>query len=277
MGDSSTFGDVPQNMDIVAVYTDGSFGVPGSGQLEKRYPHNKFGHCWIDVNGSHPEADVRDWETGDKAGSLEKWVADHNRIHGKKNAVVYCNVSTIPEVRKLTGAKVLGKDYFLFVATLDGTEHRGLGVIACQNKGAMQTGGHYDSSKVYVDSFWKKTGTPSPHPQPLPKRKPNCRPFQTAIRTTADGLWGPATNKNAGAMIHAASHEFPYGVEFAQRVVGTTRDGHWGPDSDNQLRNTITASQTALRTMGFNPGQSDGIWGPKTQAAYTAARKACQI
>lgn len=274
MGDSSTFGDVPKNLDIIAVYDDGSFGVPGKGQFEARYPHNQFGHCWIDVNGSHPEADVRDWETGDKAGSLEDWVKQHNRIHGRKNAVVYCNKSTIPEVRQLTGSQVLGKDYFLFVATLDGTVYRAFGVIACQNKGARQTGGHYDSSEVFDDRFWQKTATV--HANPTPIKRPDCRPFQRAIRVKADNIWGPITNKAAGAMIHATENEFPYGVMFAQRVVGTKRDGIWGNDSRAQLQNTITVAQNAIRTMGFKPGASDGIWGPKTNAAYILAKIACK-
>jgi hypothetical protein len=277
MGDSSTFGDVPKrNIDIVAVYDDGKFGVPLPGQLELMYPHEQFGHCWIDVNGSHPEADVRDWETGDKGGSLEQWVIDHNRIHGQKNAVVYCNVSTIPEVRKLTGAQILAKDYFLFIATLDGTEYRRTGVIACQNKGQKQTGGHYDSSKVYDDRFWKKTGQAAPHPNPTPHRRPNCKPFQKALRIKADDIWGPETNKAAGALIHATENEFPYGINFAQKVVGTARDGMWGNDSRAQLRNTVTVAQNAIRGMGFKPGASDGIWGPKTNAAYILAKAACK-
>lgn len=281
MGDSSTFGDVPRrDMDIIAVYVDGMYGVPGNGEFEKHYPHDQFGHCWIDVNGSHPEADVRDWETGDKAGSLEKWVADHNKIHGKNNAVIYCNVSTIPEVRRLTGGQILGTHYFLFIATLDGSKYRARGVIACQNKGAMQTGGHYDSSEVYDDRFWRKTGTDQPKPKPpapRPGHKPDCRPFQEAVHAVADNQWGPNTDKSAGALIHANSHEFPYGVNFAQRVVGTNRDGQWGPQSESMLRHTITTVQKALSKMNFHPGAADGVWGPKTEAAYTSARRACHI
>jgi hypothetical protein len=278
MGDSSTFGDVPrQDVDIVAVYIDGRFGVPGEGKLEQLYPHSRYGHCWIDVNGTHPEADVRDWETGDKSGSLEQWVINHNKAHGKNNAVIYCNRATIPEVRRLTGNQILGKQYFLFIATLDGTEYRAHGVIACQNKGEMQTGGHYDSSRVYDDRFWQKTGKDKPKPPPPNKsgHKPNCRPFQRAVHVKDDGVWGPVTNKAAGALIHAISDEFPYGVQFAQRVVGTERDGAWGPKSKAQLRNTITTVQKALSQMGFHPGVADGIWGPKTEDAYNKAKKAC--
>lgn len=280
MGDSSTFGDVPRNLDIIAVYDDGKFGVPAPGELEKHYPHAQFGHCWIDVNGSHPEADVRDWETGDKAGSLEQWVVDHNKLKGKNDAVIYCNKSTIPEVRRLTGGQILGKHYFLFIATLDGTKYRAYGVIACQDKGAVQTGGHYDQSEVYDDRFWRKTGTDAPKPTPPPNKpghKPNCEPFQRAVRVTADNQWGPNTDKAAGALIHAISHEFPYGVNFAQRVVGTNRDGQWGSQSEKMLRDTITTVQKALSKMGFKPGSADGIWGPKTEEAYSTAKKACHI
>lgn len=279
MGDSSTFGDVPRDFDIVAVYIDGSFGVPGDGQLERLYPHDKFGHCWIDVNGTHPEADVRDWETGDKSGSLEQWIVNHNKIHGKNNAVIYCNRATIPEVRRMTGNQILGQQYFLFIATLDGTQYKAHGVIACQDKGAQQTGGHYDHSVVYDNRFWQKTGKSNPRPTPPPNHtgKLNCRPLQRALHVKDDGIWGPVTMKAAGALIHAISDEFPYGVQFAQRVVGTERDGQWGPKSKAQLRNTITAVQKAFSQMGVKPGPgaADGIWGPKTEEAYKAAKNAC--
>lgn len=283
MGDSTTVGDVPHNVDIVAFYDDGHLGVPSPGQANALYPHEKFGHCWIDVNGSRPDSDVRDWETGDKAGSLEQWVIEHNKIKGKKDAVVYCNRATIPEVRNLTGSQILGKDYYLFIATLDGEVYRAPGVIACQDKGEKQTGRHYDSTQVFDDRFWQKLApppqpVPDPGPTPKPTTKPNCKPFQNALHVPViDGLWGPVTDKHAGALIHASSHEFPYSVQFAQRVVGTNRDGQWGPQSEQMLRHTISAVQNALRGMGFKPGITDGIWGPKTDAAYKAARQVCHI
>jgi hypothetical protein len=280
MGDSSTFGDVPRSVDIIAAYVDGKFGVPGDGQLEKHYPHAQYGHCWIDVNGTRPDANVRDWETGDKSGSLEKWVADHNKHSGKHDAVIYCNRATIPEVRRLTGGQILGTHYFLFIATLDGTEYHAHGVVACQDKGPNFTGGHYDTSKVYDNRFWRKTGSDTPKPTPPPNKpghKPNCKPFQEAVHVTADNAWGPNTDKAAGALIHALAEEFPYGVNFAQRVVGTNRDGMWGPKSKDMLRHTVTTVQKALSKMGFHPGAADGVWGPKTEKAYEAAKKACHI
>ena len=194
----------------------------------------RYGHVFIDVNGSRPDVQVRDWETGDKSGSLEQWVIDHNEASGKKDAVVYCNRSTIPEVRSLTGSQVLGQDYFLWVSTLDGTVYTGEGVIACQNKGESLTGGHWDSSVVFNTTWWQadapKTVVAAPTTDDI-RAIPNCEVFQNAVRTTADGLWGTETDKHAQAVISATKTSFPFGVLFVQTIVVTTADGIWGPKS----------------------------------------------
>lgn len=155
-GDSTTLTDIPLSVDVAITYANGTYAV-NHAALEARFPHARYGWALIDVNGTAPGAQVRDWETGDKAGSLEQWVIDHNKAAGRKDAVVYCNRSTIPEVRQLTGSQVLGRDYFLWVATLDGSEFTPAmlpGVIACQRDGQAQTGGHWDRSVVYDSSFW---------------------------------------------------------------------------------------------------------------------------
>jgi hypothetical protein len=277
MGDSTTLGDIPKSVDIVCTYVDGHEGVVPLALLEELFPSSKYFHVFIDVNGSRPDVHVRDWETGDKAGSLEQWVIDHNKHTGKKDAVVYCNRSTIPEVRRLTKSQILGKDYFLWVATGDGTVVQGEGVIACQDKWAKQTGGHWDSSVVFDDNFWDIPKTPSPPKPPTSPKKPNCTEFQRAIRATVDNMWGPLTDEHAEAIIEATNKRFPHGVTFAQVVVGTRADGAWGPNSKRSLKDTTAHAQRALHDMGFNPGTIDGIWGPKTSVAYAAARKACHI
>lgn len=282
MGDSSTFGDVPNHVDIVAAYINGHFGVATKAQLEAKYPSSRYGHVLIDVFGSRPDAHARDWENGDKGGNLRNWVGNHNDFSGVKDAVIYANRSTIPEVRRLTGDQVLNKDYFLWVATGDGDIVKGPGIIACQDKWSGLTKGHWDSSVVFDDNFWKAVGVPSPPPTPTPPpvpapNHPNCQGFQRAIRTTVDGLWGADTDKNADAIIKATVGDFPYGRVFAQKVVGTRADGTWGPNSKRSLKDTIAHSQRALETMGFELGTIDGVWGRKTNAAYQAARKACHI
>ena len=172
-GDSTNMQAIPLSVNIVCVYDDGSLGVVTQAALDARFPHSKYGQVWIDVNGSRPAAQVRDWETGDKAGSLEQWVKDHNAASGRKDAVVYCNRSTIPEVRQLTGTQVLGQDYWLWIATLDGTifgpaqyPH----VMACQVKGAALTGGDWDMSLVFDASFWLPVAPPPPGPSALKVR-----------------------------------------------------------------------------------------------------------
>jgi len=148
----------PAYVDIALAYTDGHLGVETQAQMEARFPHAKYGWCFVDVTGADPAAQVRDWEAGDKSGSLEQWVTDHNKASGKRDAVVYCNRDTIPEVRRLTGTQVLGTDYFLFVATLDGTlfgpaqyPH----VVANQVLGSRQTGGNWDLSLVFDGTLWR--------------------------------------------------------------------------------------------------------------------------
>jgi hypothetical protein len=205
MGDSTTFTDIPMGVSIVAYYVSGHLGVVTPAEVEARFPNSKYGHVSIDVNGSRPDADVRDWETGDKSGSLEQWVIDHNKSAGRKSAVVYCNRSTIAEVRQLTGSQILNKDYWLWVTTLDGTKFTGVGVIACQDKGESLTGGHWDESVVYDNSFWKAVGTPA-EPKPATPN-PVVIAIQSAITTVqknlktlgfdpngADGIWGPDTS-----------------------------------------------------------------------------------
>jgi hypothetical protein len=147
----------PQWIDIALAYIDGHLGVEDAQQMEARFPHERYGWCFVDVTGAEPQAQVRDWETGDKGGSLEQWVIDHNKASGRKDAVVYCDRSTIPEVRQLTGSQVLGVDYFLFIASLDGTlfgpaqyPH----VVANQVMSSRQTGGSYDLSIVFDASLW---------------------------------------------------------------------------------------------------------------------------
>src|SRR5687768_13058268 len=55
------------------------------------------------------------------------------------------------------------------------------------------------------------------------KSRPNCKPFQRAVRTETDNGWGVKTDQHARALIEASDfggNEFPFGVKFAQWVVG---------------------------------------------------------
>lgn len=167
MRDSTNPNFIPYaGTDIAAGYIDGPFA--DETQLRRRFPH--IPTILIDVNGSQPAAHVRDWETGDKAGNLSTWVAEHNDATGVKDAVVYCNRSTIQEVRNLTGSHILGKDYFLWIATLDGTlftPQMYPGVLACQDKGSPPNPG-YDESVVWPTAPVAWTGYKKPIPEHSP-------------------------------------------------------------------------------------------------------------
>lgn len=163
MRDSTTPNAIPlAGTDIAAGYINGNYANMTA--LAARFPH--VPRVSIDVLGTAPQAAVRDWETGDKSGSLEQWCIDHNKASGKKDAVVYCNRSTLPEVRQLTGSQILAVDYWLWIATLDSTivtPQIYPGTIACQDKGSNQLHANYDESVVFAN--WWMPGTPPPSVQ----------------------------------------------------------------------------------------------------------------
>ena len=162
--------------------------------------------------------------------------------------------------------------------------------IAAREKGIA---GHIDVNDVYHASTHWDPGPNFPwthflsrvyahlgsFPPPSPG-KPDCVMFQKAVRVTADNQWGRATDKHAAALIAATNfggNRFPYGIDFAQKVVGTKIDGLWGVVSKACLKSTVAHVQNALTSMSFRPGTADGLWGDKTNEAYLAARKACHI
>jgi hypothetical protein len=195
MRDSTNAAHIPiAGTDIACGYINGSSVPPTWDAVLARFPG--IPKVAIDVFGNAPGAQARDWETGDKGGDLEQWVKDHNQLSGAKDAVIYCNRDTIAEVRRLTGSQVLNRDYYLWVATLDGTIYgpdQLAGVIACQDKGSQQTGHDYDESVVWPNAaIWWSDGVISNPPQPRPAPKPlygaprnlAVQPGDTTVRVT---------------------------------------------------------------------------------------------
>lgn len=91
---------------------------------------------------------------------------------------------------------------------------------------------------------------------------------QAAVHLTADGKWGPNTDKAVTAVRGIAyQRKFVESVKYVQMRVGTKADGVWGTKSKQALDRTVRLLQAA---WGTTP---DGDWGPKTQAAYAAVRK----
>lgn len=181
MGDSTTLSDVPLTVNVVATYINGHIGVSTPAQLEARFPHAKYGHVWIDVTGANANtADVLDVETGDATPAIANlWLQSWRVLKRTTFPVIYCNRSNQAAVVAAcaSGGSILGKHYGLWIATLDGTQVSGNGIVACQWKGAKQTGANYDESLVYDSSIWLPVA-PAPVPAPTPVPKPAPGPTQ---------------------------------------------------------------------------------------------------
>lgn len=171
-GDSTTVADIPLDVDIAAVYFDGSYATTII-NAESRFPGDKYGLALIDVTGQHPlETSVLDVENGDATPAMAASWIDTRRRHGDETlAVIYCNRSTVDAVDAACSADGFkrGVHYGLWIATLDGTEvehHEGDGIVACQRDSATQTGGHWDRSLVYDDNIWRPATPPAPPAPP---------------------------------------------------------------------------------------------------------------
>lgn len=136
----------------------------------------------------------------------------------------------------------------------------------------------YFLSRVHAKVAELRGGPVAPS-VPASTVRPNCARLQAAVRAAADNYWGPVTDKHFDALRAASNlggNKFPYGVPFAQRVVGAIQDGYWGPRSRAAHDATVKNVQTILKSMGYYRGNLDGIWGPMTDAAYGSARAACR-
>jgi hypothetical protein len=161
MRDSTKAADVPNvGTDIAAGYVNGTFAWTTA-----EFNHFPV-HATIDVNGTHIEADILDVEAGDASvATAVHWVKTkhiaHPHIHYPP--IIYCNRATLmPLFNAMVAAGLhVGKDFRLWIATLDGTKTVAdmTGVTAVQYAGQLQTKHHYDESIVY-DNAWKTKSPP---------------------------------------------------------------------------------------------------------------------
>lgn len=96
---------------------------------------------------------------------------------------------------------------------------------------------------------------------------------QRAIHAERDNLAGRETKTRLYALREASRYggnDFPYGVEFAQDVVGTKVDNAWGPNSRSAHDTTTEDVQAVWSKFGLYDGELDGVWGPKMEAAWKA-------
>jgi hypothetical protein len=170
MFDGVTLGNIPATgCQMVAYYINGKYAVKSVAEVEARFPVKTHSLVPIDVLGTRANfARVADVESGDiQASDLEAWITEWNATnpayHTGGRPVPYCDRSTIPDVRIGTGKYVLGRDYYLWVSTLDnslfpdggseilnGETYTTREVVACQYKTVDNL---YDVSSVYSDQW----------------------------------------------------------------------------------------------------------------------------
>jgi hypothetical protein len=163
MRDSTVAGNIPaKGTDLGAGYVNGRFAW--SAADFSRFPI----HATIDVLGIAPHADVLDVEIGDATvPTAVVWAHAHNNLKPEYPAIIYCNRSTLTPLfnAMLASGFRIGRDFRLWVATLDGTKKLPdmTGVTAVQYAGQAQTHAHYDESIVY-DNNWHAPALPSSGP-----------------------------------------------------------------------------------------------------------------
>jgi hypothetical protein len=159
MYDSTNPAGIPDVVEMVAGYINGSFNWAARVGAFDKWP--KAAHVRIDVTGANPaSAGVLDVETGDATPAhAPQWIRDRTSIGMRP--VIYCNRSTMPLVLQATGDLIHGKDYWFWIATLDGTKTLPdmTGVIAVQFADSKMTGFDADESIVYDDTW---------HAEPVP-------------------------------------------------------------------------------------------------------------
>ncbi len=156
MYDGVTLGSIPAHgSQMIAYYLNGHYAVPSVAHVEAMFPGKVL--VPIDVTGGRANyARVLDVETGDASpATAAQWVQSFKLVnpsypHGGR-PVIYCNLSTLAAVTLEMHAAGLyaGRDFYLWIATQDGTEFQGPGVVACQT---WDRGG-YDESVVYSDQW----------------------------------------------------------------------------------------------------------------------------
>lgn len=164
MYDSVNANNIPTDIPLVAGYVNGQFQWPQS--WWDRFPGH-YRHVGIDVFGTAPTiASVLDVEQFDATPQISvEWVKARNATKPEYPPVLYVNRSNLDTVVSLNSkaGHVLGRDYMVWVATLDGTKElpNMHGVVAVQYHDA----GGYDQSVVYDDA-WHAAPAPVKPPTP---------------------------------------------------------------------------------------------------------------
>jgi len=112
-----------------------------------------------------------------------------------------------------------------------------------------------------------------PLPKPIEITTADIKAMQRAVHATADGKWGPDTDKRTIAVREASAwghRQFPWGYEAVQQAMGRTPSGMWGPKDLAAHDETVKDMQ---RVLGVTV---DGIWGQNTESRFQRFRAAAR-
>jgi hypothetical protein len=152
MYDATNIASIPlTGAEMIGCYADGTYeNVTAAAQ---RFPHLQI--VTIDTRGTDPKARVLDYEPGDvqSPASAAAWVRA-SKAAGNEYPTIYCDRSDMTTLVPYLGGAglVIGKDVYLWIATLDGTWKQfegAIGVVAVQ----YQDEGGYDISMVFDDRW----------------------------------------------------------------------------------------------------------------------------
>lgn len=110
---------------------------------------------------------------------------------------------------------------------------------------------------------------PIEHPTKPKPGKPSFdgRALQRAVEAHDDNVNGPDTRRRINAVRQASrwgGNDFPYGVDYTQKLVDTPADGDWGRNSAAAHDRKVDEIQ---RIVGAH---RDGVWGPETDRKVKA-------
>ena len=222
MRDSTNPFDIPlEGLAAVAGYGDGTFEWSSSGWARFAAPIVPLS---IVISGAD-RGDILDVEPGCADASESPGWADRFSRPGRRRPTIYCNRSTINEVRRAMG----GRPFDWWAATLDGTRDVA-GAVAVQFAGESLTGGHYDES-VILDPDWIGV---APGPGPVPEPTDRSGHWWGPYVEGADQVVELDSHCHA-PVFRAAGHWFrnttPIAVprlgEFAEWVLANRVDGAW--------------------------------------------------
>lgn len=115
----------------------------------------------------------------------------------------------------------------------------------------------------------EKAPRPIKHPTKPSKGKKGFdgRPLQRVVEAVDDNVNGPDTRKRVNAVRQASrwgGSDFPYGIDFTQKIVDTPADGVWGGNSGKAHDRKVEEIQEIVGA------KVDGVWGPETDRKVNA-------